>query len=399
MIQRTKYLNMIEDFIDRDLIKVLVGVRRSGKTVLLSQIGERLRARGVLEEQLIYLNFESLQNAALLKDHALYRYLVQEAKQKKTKLYLLLDEIQEVEDWQRIINSLRVDLSCDIYLTGSNSKLLSGELATHLSGRYILLSVLPFDLREMKEFLQAEGTFVSDDALFADYLVFGGFPGRLQLRDRHSTEMYLSDLYEAVIIRDIVARHEIREVPLLKRLLSYLLDNVGNPFSIRSVTGTLVSNGYKVSVSTAASYIEYIKEAFVLMSAQRYDIIGKKLLESTEKYYAVDPGIRNINKTSEKIDYAKLYENLVYLKLIGDGYRVYIGKLDSREIDFIATRGAEKLYIQVAYLITDSDAQREFGNLEEIRDNYPKYVISSDPVDLSRNGIIHKNIIKFLLGE
>ena len=207
----------------------------------------------------------------------------------------------------------------------------------------------------------------------------------------------LDDLYEAIVVRDVMLRHGIREQTALRNVLAFLLDNIGNPFSARNISGRMVSEGMKISTATVLNYVDYFKEAFILLNASRYDIKGKALLSSTEKYYAVDLGLRNVIKKSEKLDSNKLYENIVYLEMRSRGYEVQVGKLDDTEIDFICYRGNEKLYIQVAYLITPANEEREFGNLERLNDNYPKYVISSDLVDLSRNGIIHRNIIHFLL--
>lgn len=226
---------------------------------------------------------------------------------------------------------------------------------------------------------------------------YGGFPQRFFLPDDHSITTYLDDLYEAIIVRDIMLRHNIREQTALRNVLAFLLDNIGNPFSARNISGRMVSEGIKTTTATVLNYVDYFKEAFILLNASRYDIKGKALLSSTEKYYAVDLGLRNVIKKSEKLDSNKLYENIVYLEMRSRGYEVQVGKLDDTEIDFICYRGDEKLYIQVAYLITPADEEREFGNLERLHDNYPKYVISGDLANLSRNGIIHRNIIDFLL--
>lgn len=397
MILRESYLNQIRPFIGQELIKVLVGVRRSGKTVLLSQIRDLLLADGINKDHIIEVNFESMKFRMIRDSQALYQFVSERAEHKTGKLYIMLDEIQEVRDWQLAVNSFRIDFDCDIYLTGSNSKLLSGELATYLAGRYIQIRVFPFSLAEVKKLRQDQGILLPDQELFAEYLQYGGFPQRCLLPDEHSVTTYLSDIYESILVRDIENRHSIRDTTILRNVLAFLLDNTGNPFSARKISGALTSGGLKIAASTVLNYVEYFKEAFILFQASRYDIKGKNLLATTEKYYAIDPGLRNIAKKSEAMDSSKLYENLVYLEMIRRGYEVCVGKLDDLEIDFICYRGREKLYIQVAYLITPADAEREFGNLEKIPDNYPKYVVSGDLPDLSRNGIIHKNIIKFLL--
>lgn len=397
MVVREKYISKVKPFINKDIIKVFVGVRRAGKTVLLSQIKDMLIEEGVPCENFIEMNFESMKFAQLCNAEKLYAYVCEKVKNIRGKVYIMLDEVQVVSEWEKAINSFRVDFDCDIYITGSNSKLLSGELATFLSGRYVQIRVYPFTLSEVKRFLVQQNMFESDEKLFADYLKYGGFPQRFVLKDESAIEAYLRDIYEAIVIRDIVERHAVKDVSILKRTLEFLLDNIGNPFSGRNISGRLTSEGMKIATSTLLNYVEYFKEAFVLFNASRYDIKGQNILASTEKYYAVDVGLRNIIKKSELIDSSKLFENVVYLEMLSRGYEVHVGKMDEREIDFICYRGTEKLYIQVAYLINEYDTEREFGNLEKIRDNYPKYVISGDLINLSRNGIIHRNIIEFLL--
>ena len=396
MVERKEYLDQLWAWKDEQQIKVVTGIRRCGKSVLLEQYQHRLLAHGVTPDQIISINFENLDYEDLKDYRKLYQYLKERLCAEKMT-YVFLDEIQEVERWQIAINSLRVDFDCDIYLTGSNSKLLSGELATYLSGRYIQIQVFPFSLAEAKQQCIENGTYTSDEKLFADYLKYGGFPQRFFLPDDHSITTYLDDLYEAIIVRDIMLRHNIREQTALRNVLAFLLDNIGNPFSARNISGRMVSEGIKTTTATVLNYVDYFKEAFILLNASRYDIKGKALLSSTEKYYAVDLGLRNVIRKSEKLDSNKLYENIVYLEMRSRGYEVQVGKLDDTEIDFICYRGDEKLYIQVAYLITPADEEREFGNLERLHDNYPKYVISGDLMSLSRNGIIHRNIIDFLL--
>ncbi len=399
MVLRKRYIEKTKPFINQDIIKVFVGVRRSGKTVLLSQIKNILIEDGVSRENFIEINMESMKFSHIRQAEELYEYVSRKIGQIAGKAYIMLDEIQIVEGWERAINSFRVDFDCDIYITGSNSRLLSGELATFLSGRYIQIKVYPFTLSEVKEYLMEQGTFESDEKLFSDYLKYGGFPQRFVLREEQAIEAYLRDVYEAIVIRDIVERHSVKDISILKRALEFLLDNIGNPFSGRNISGRLTSEGMKISAATLLNYIDFFKEAFVLFSASRYDIKGQNILASTEKYYAVDVGLRNIVKKSELIDSSKLFENVVYLEMLSRGYEVQVGKLNEQEIDFICYKGKEKMYIQVAYLINDHDMDREFGNLEKIEDNYPKYVISGDLIDLSRNGIMHKNIIQFLLQE
>lgn len=399
MIVREKYLNQIIPLIDKNLIKVITGVRRSGKTVLLSQIQDHLLQNGKSANQIINISLESKKNSKFKNGDVLYDYLISACEDLKQKTYIFLDEIQVVSKWEEVVASLLVDVDCDIYITGSNSKLLSGELATLIAGRYIRIHVYPFTLSEAKKMLVQNGNFKSDESLFQDYLKYGGLPMRFSL-ERVSLDTYLSDTYDAIIIKDILQRNKIKDQSLLNMILTFLMDNIANPFSARSIVNALKQEGINTSVETVISYIDYIKKAMIVYSAQRYDIKGKKLLTTTEKYYAVDLGLRNCVKTSQQIDYNKLYENIVYLELLYRGYDVKVGKTDDYEVDFVAYKNNETLYVQVCYMLgSEETVKREFGNLEKINDNYPKYVISGDLPDFSRNGIKHYNIIKFLLNE
>ena len=399
MILRKTYLDQIIPLIDKNLIKVLTGVRRSGKTVLLQQIQDYLLQHGRQKNNVVYISFESKANAHLKNSDALYSYLLNAGRKANGKTYIFLDEIQAVPAWEEVVSSLLVDLDCDIYITGSNSKLLSGELATLIAGRYIQIHVYPFTLSEAKEITKQNGTFVSDDALFSDYLRYGGLPLRFSLEEI-SVEPYLSDTYDAIVVKDILQRNKLNDSALLNLLLSFLMDNIANPFSARSIVSALAANGIRTSVDTVLAYIGYIKNAMIMNSVQRYDIKGKKLLAAGEKYYAVDLGLRNVIKSSPEIDFNKLYENLVYLELLSRGYDIKVGKTDNYEIDFIAYKGKERIYVQVCYLLASPETvEREFGNLERINDNYPKYVISGDIPDFSRNGIRHFNIVRFLLDK
>lgn len=399
MILRKNYLDQIIPLIDKNLIKVLTGVRRSGKTVLLQQIQDYLLQHGRQKNNVVYISFESKANARLKSSDALYSYLLDTGRKANGKTYIFLDEIQAVPAWEEVVSSLLVDLDCDIYITGSNSKLLSGELATLIAGRYIQIHVYPFTLSEAKEITKQNGTFVSDDALFSDYLRYGGLPLRFSLEEI-SVEPYLSDTYDAIVVKDILQRNKLNDSALLNLLLSFLMDNIANPFSARSIVSALAANGIRTSVDTVLAYIGYIKNAMIMNSVQRYDIKGKKLLAAGEKYYAVDLGLRNVIKSSPEIDFNKLYENLVYLELLSRGYDIKVGKTDNYEIDFVAYKGKERIYVQVCYLLASPETvEREFGNLERINDNYPKYVISGDIPDFSRNGIRHFNIVRFLLDK
>ena len=399
MIIREAYIKQIVPLIDKNLIKVLTGVRRSGKTVLLSQIQDYLLKNGRSKSQIINISLESKKNKKFKDGDVLYEYLISACEKLNAKAYIFLDEIQVVSGWEEVVSSLLVDIDCDVYITGSNSKLLSGELATLIAGRYIQIHVYPFTLSEAKQMLEQNGKFKSDEVLFQDYLKYGGLPMRFSLEEI-SLEAYLSDTYDAIVVKDIIQRNNIKDTNLLNMILAFLMDNIANPFSARSIVAALKQEGINTTVETVIAYIDYIKKAMVVYSAQRYDIKGKKLLTTNEKYYTVDLGLRNCVKASSEIDYNKLYENIVYLELLYRGYDVKVGKTDDYEIDFVAYKDSDTLYVQVCYLLASTETvEREFGNLERIKDNYPKYVISGDLPDFSRNGIKHYNIIKFLLNE
>lgn len=397
MIIRQAYLDQIIPLIDKNLIKVIAGVRRSGKTVLLSQIQDYLLSRGVPHSRIVSISLESKRNKKFNDGDILYEHLLSVCEKADGRVYIFLDEIHETEKWEEVVSSLMVDLNCDIYVTGSNSKLLSGEYATLIAGRYVKIDVYPFTLSEAKQMSIRTGKYVSDEALFQDYLRYGGLPLRYSLEDI-SVEPYLSDTYDAIVIKDIIARNKIKDPHLLTLILNFLMDNVANTFSARSVAGALATQGIKTSVDTVILYIEYIKNALIVLSASRYDIKGKKLLTTNEKYFSVDIGLRNVVKTNNEIDYNKLYENIVYLELLQRGYKVFVGKTDDYEVDFVAYKGNDTIYVQVCYLLSSQETiEREFGNLLRIHDNYPKYVISGDLPDFSQNGIKHCNIIDFLL--
>lgn len=399
MIIRENYIRQIIPLIDKNLIKVLTGVRRSGKTVLLSQIQDHLLKNGRSKRQIINISLESKKNAKFKDGDLLYDHLLAACEGMGQKAYIFLDEIQVVSGWEEVVSSLIVDVDCDIYITGSNSKLLSGELATLIAGRYIQIHVYPFSLSEARQFLVQNGKYTSDEALFQSYLKYGGLPMRFSL-DEISLDAYLSDTYDAIVVKDVIQRNNVRDAALLNKIITFLMDNIANPFSARSIVAALKQDGINTTADTVITYIEYMKKAMVVYSAQRYDIKGKKLLSTGEKYYAVDLGLRNCVRASAEIDYNKLYENIVYLELLCRGYEVKIGKTDEYEIDFVAYKGSDIIYVQVCYLLASPETiEREFGNLERINDNYPKYVISGDLPDFSRGGIKHYNIIKFLLDK
>ena len=401
MTKRELYIEKIKPFIDKDIIKVLTGIRRSGKSVMLKLIMEELKQNKIDEKQFININFENLINRELTTADKLHEYILKKASEIKKKCYIFLDEIQEVKDWEKCINSLRVneEYDFDIYITGSNAKLLSGELSTYLAGRYVEFVIYPFSFKEFLETLKSIQQDVSTREAFQKYVKFGGMPFLYNLAfEEEASLQYLKDIYSSIILKDITQRNKIRDTDLLERVISYLIMNVGNNFSATSISKFFKSENRKVSVETILNYIKAAEEAFLIYKVSRDDLIGKKVLNVNEKYYIADHGMREAILGSNQRDINQIFENIIYLELLRKGYNVRVGKVDNLEVDFVCTKGNEKIYVQVAYLLASSETiEREFTSLEKIGDNYPKYVISMDEFDMSRNGIKHINIIEFLI--
>lgn len=401
MIQRERYINNIKPFIGKDIVKVLTGIRRSGKSVMLRLIQEEIQRQGVVETQFISFNFESMENADFCTASSLYQELKRRIALIQGKVYLFFDEIQEVEQWEKCINSARVDFDCDIYITGSNAKLLSGELASYLGGRYVEFVVFPFSFEEYLESIKQENKDTSVTEEFKNYLEMGGMPFLVNLRyDKEASLQYLRDVYNSVLLKDVVQRNNIRDVELLERMILYFLDNVGHSFSARSISNYLKQENRKVSAETILNYIKACCDAYLFMKLRREDLQGKKILSVNEKYYSVDHGLREaiLGTNTRNID--QVLENIVCVELLRRGYTVTIGKNGEKEIDFIANKNKDKLYIQVAYLLAGSETiEREFGIYDSVRDHYPKYVLSLDEFDMSRNGVKHLNIRDFLLSK
>ena len=401
MTKRELYIEKIKSFIDKDIIKVLTGIRRSGKSVMLKLIMEELKQNGIDEKQFININFENLINRELTTADKLDKYILKRASEIKNKCYIFLDEIQEVKDWEKCINSLRVneEYNFDIYITGSNAKLLSGELSTYLAGRYVEFVIYPFSFKEFLDTLKSIQQSISIREAFQKYIKFGGMPFLYNLAfEEEPSLQYLKDIYSSIILKDITQRNKIRDTDLLERVINYLIMNVGNNFSATSISKFFKSENRKVSVETILNYIKAAEEAFLIYKVSRDDLIGKKILNVNEKYYIADHGIRESILESNQRDINQIFENIIYLELLRKGYNIKVGKVDNLEVDFVCTKGNEKLYIQVAYLLASSETtEREFFSLEKINDNYPKYIISMDEFDMSRNGIRHINIIDFLI--
>ena len=401
MTKRELYIEKIKPFIDKDIIKVLTGIRRSGKSVMLKLIMEELKQNKIDEKQFININFENLINRELTTADKLHEYILKKASEIKKKYYIFLDEIQEVKNWEKCINSLRVneEYDFDIYITGSNAKLLSGELSTYLAGRYVEFVIYPFSFKEFLETSKSIQQDVSTRETFQKYVKFGGMPFLYNLAfEEEASLQYLKDIYSSIILKDITQRNKIRDTDMLERVISYLIMNVGNNFSATSISKFFKSENRKVSVETILNYIKAAEESFLIYRVSRDDLIGKKVLNVNEKYYIADHGMREAILGSNQRDINQIFENIIYLELLRKGYNVRVGKVDNLEVDFVCTKGNEKIYVQVAYLLASSETiEREFTSLEKIDDNYPKYVISMDEFDMSRNGIKHINIIEFLI--
>lgn len=399
MITREVYLEKIRPFMNKDLVKVITGIRRSGKSVMLDTIRQELIKNGTSPEAVFMYNFESMAFDGLRTAEALYHDVMKKAGSQTGKVYLFFDEIQEVKEWERAINSFRLDLNCDIYITGSNSKLLSGELATYLAGRYVEFTIYPFSFCEFVEQIHENQKELSIDECFKKYLLYGGMPYLWNLNYQEGpVKQYLRDLYSAVELKDIIRRKQIRDVDLLERILNYVTSNIGNTFSATTVSKYLKNEGRKVSPETVLNYLHAGHEAYLFYPVKRQDLVGKKILSVQEKYYLADHGIREAVVGGNMQDINLILENIIFLELKRRGYDVKIGKVGDKEIDFIAERRSERIYVQVSYLLVSPETiEREFGIYKSINDNYPKYVLSLDEFDMSRDGITHMNIRDFLM--
>lgn len=395
MIKRERYLSKIRPFYESELIKVLMGIRRCGKSVLMQQIMAELE---VDPKQIIYMNFEDFALSDVDNAQKLHETIMAQTK-KKQRYYLFFDEIQYVAEWERAINSFRVTLDCDIYLTGSNSNLLHGDLATLLSGRYISFQIHPFSFSEVCEFNGLTDSQINQDTFF-DYMKWGGMPQQLMFTTEAEKRALLQDLYNSIVLNDIIAVNKVADVALLNRIIEYVAATPAQTFSVKSIANYFESQSVKISTQTLYNYLGYVTDAMFVSRAKQYDIRGKRTLLRNDKLYLEDLGFSTLVNTGMRIEIGALLENIVHNELVSRGYQVYVGKTAGGEIDFIATREGQKSYYQVAYLMPTEDVMaREFGAYQDVTDNFPKYVLSLDPADLSRDGIIHQNLIDFLLEE
>ena len=400
MIERSIYIRQIADFIDKPFVKVLTGIRRSGKSTVMQMICQQLQRRGVDPNRVLYINMESFANASLNNATSFYQYLLANLI-RGNRCYVLIDEIQEVKEWEKLINSIAVDFDVDIYITGSNAQLLSSELATYLAGRYIELHIYPLSFEEVLYFKKEQGLIVSDRYTeFEYYLRMGGFPV-LHTADYSIDSAYkiIYDIYSSVILRDTLQRNNIRDIELLERIVRFVFDNIGNRFSGKNVADYFKSQRRKLDINTVYNYLKALESAFIIHRVSRFDVKGKEILKTQEKFYAADSGLLYSVMGLKDRMIAGIMENIVFLELKRKGYDVFVGKMDQLEVDFVATKGNQTIYIQVCYLLAEeSTIKREFLPLRQIKDNFPKYVVTMDQRWKDQiEGIRHIHIADFLL--
>lgn len=394
-VERKEYIDKIKPFINKPVIEVITGMRRVGKSTFLKIISQKI-LKDIEESNKIYLNFETLELLKIKTDIELVEYLKPLLKDKKDKVYMFFDEIQLVKNWERVINALRINENYDIYITGSNSSLMSSKISTLLSGRYVQIEIQPFNFREFLK-LYSDKNLVYEE-LFRKYINIGGIPFLKYFDlDENSCAKYLQDLYNTVIVKDVIEYNKVRDVDMFNRILTYVFENIGQTFSSRSIQKFLKNENRNISVDTILNYLEYAKSAYIIKKVPRYDVVGKKILSVDEKYFITDHGLRYAKGFSNEKNIERILENIVYIELLSRGYKVNIGRVNDKEIDFIAIKGDKKEYYQVSYLLeTEETRNREFGVYQKVNDNYPKYVLSMDKMNFIQNGIIHLNIIQFL---
>ena len=398
MLKREHYLSKIRDFYNiNSLIKILCGLRRSGKSVILKQIIDEIKANGVDEEHIIYINFESLDYSDINTAKKLDNYIKKQVVDNKT-YYVFLDEVQKVDDFEKAVNSLRITDQFSIFITGSNSKMTFLELSTDLSGRYVSFRINPLSFKEIVELTNTkEENYM---VLLFDIFEWGSLPQRFLFNNLESRQNYISDVYDSILLKDVVDRLGITDMTSFNKILQYVLETETREFSATNILEYLERNNNKVASDTLYKYLDALCSTFIMNKVYRYDIQGKNVLKSLNKYYATDLGVKKIKTNNKSVNYSQCFENIIYNELINKGYEVYIGKTNKGEIDFIASKNNNIKYIQACYeLSSDETIEREFGAFKDINDNYPKYVISKDREDYSKNGIKHLNIFNFLMND
>lgn len=401
MIKRELYLSKIRPFYDSDLIKVIVGIRRAGKSTIMMQIIDELKDKNISEEQIIYINFEYKEFSFIRNDDDLYSYIKSFIKN-DSKYYIFLDEIQNVDKWEKTVNSFKAKEKYSIFITGSNSDLLSGELATHIAGRYVSFKIYPFNFFEVCKLKNIDNNNKYElKEYFDDYIKWGGLPQRFEFKLESQIKTYLSDVYDSIIVKDIINRFEIKDLDLFNRIVEYIVTTPSETFSAETLANYFLGKEQRgVAKNTLYNYLEYMVKGNLINKCERYDIRGKRILSGRYKYYLTDLGLGMVKNINKRPQLGAYLENVVYNELLVRGYDVSVGNIQNGEIDFIATKDNKIEYYQVTYMLsTDDVIEREFGAYKNIDDNYPKYVISTDTFDMSQNGIIHKNIIDWLLNR
>ena len=395
MIMRREYLDTLIHFREKNLIKVVTGIRRCGKSTLFEIYQNYLKEEGVAEEQIIFINLEDGDYHAVRSYQELYD-LVNQSLQPEKMNYVFLDEVQQVEQFQKAVDSLYIKKNVDLYITGSNAYLLSGELATLLAGRYVEIKMLPLSF---SEYLSCFDSNVDISRKYMDYLTNSSFPGTLELMRKQDIQMYLEGTYTSIVLKDIVSRKRIADVSMLESVIRYMFDNIGNLCSSTKIANTMTSAGRKISVRTVESYLEALTDSFILYRAERYDVKGKQYLSVGAKYYLADIGLRYYLLGSRQVDFGHILENIVYLELLRRGYEVHVGKMGTAEVDFVAFNEEGVEYYQVALSVLDENTlKRELAPLDAISDHNPKYLLTMDMLPVtSHNGIRQMNVLDWLI--
>lgn len=396
MVERKLYLDNITAYSDKPLVKILTGIRRCGKSTLLELVKNMLVNDGVSLNNIIHINLDSYEYDTIRTGKALYELI--KSKLTQNRCYIFIDEIQEVSEWEKCVNSLMIDCDVDIYITGSNSKLMSSEISTYLTGRYVCIPVYPLSYSEYLEFKKYNHIYDASKDYFSEFIQYGGFPA-ISMGDYTLNQAYtvVRDIYNSVVFTDIVKRNNIRKIDLFEKVLKYILENVGKSFSASSIIKFLKSEGRSLDIETIYNYIKFLQKAYLIYPAYRYDVRGKEVLKTQEKYYLADTTLKFANLGYSPTALASILENIVFIELKIRGYQVYVGKSGSKEIDFVAEKSGVKIYIQVCRNLPQ-DSLRELENLKEIKDNYPKYILSNDPLDEGNvDGIMIMYLPKFLL--
>jgi len=397
MIKRDEYVNQLISFKDNDLVKVITGVRRSGKSSLLQLFKEYLLGQNIRENQIVEINYEKYIFDEFKDNNSLHNYIKTKVID-DSRMYFLIDEVQEIEEWAKVINSLRVSFNVDIYVTGSNSRMFAGEHLIYLSGRYIELKVFPLSFKEFLEFRGYDTHEVEKH--FNEYLRIGSFPAVSLAKQEELIEAILSGLFDSIFTRDIVLKGKIRDEGAFYKVAKFVFENIGNNTSANAIKNTMISHGHKITSDTLDNYLQLMCDAHMLYQCERYNIRGKERLKTKGKYYVVDTGLRNKHIGYRQGNIGQVIENIVYLQLLRLGYEVTVGKNMSYEVDFIAFKGVKKLYFQVSLsALEESTYEREMNALLKINDQYPKYLITMDKLDLLKDGIVHLNLFDVLLDK